>query len=154
MSPAQPDSVSRVHPYEVLLGRWSVGVALAVVVGTIAGASFFDPERIGTEFCWLRALSGLPCPGCGLTRSVCHLARGDAAQALWFHPFGLLVLPFSVTAASSLLWPAAFRARVRRAIDRHRGGVESTYRAVVLVFLAYGFLRAVAVAAGVWPGWG
>lgn len=151
---SSPSSAGWVHPYEVLLGPWSVGVALVVVAGTVVGAWFFDPERIGVELCWLRALSGLPCPGCGLTRSVCHLARGDAGQALWFHPFGLLVLPFSVVAASSLLWPARLSARVYRAIDRHRAGVELAYRVTILAFLAYGFLRVIAVAANVSPGWG
>ncbi len=152
MSSARPGSSSRAHPYEVLLGRWSVGVALVILLGAGTGAWLFDPERIGVELCWLRAISGLPCPGCGLTRSVCHLARGDVGRALWFHAFGLLVLPYSLFAASSLLWPPALRGQVRGVIDRHRASVELAYRVTVATFLAYGFLRAVAVAAGAWPG--
>ncbi len=142
------------HPYDVLLGRWSVGVALLVVLAASVGAWVYDPERIGLELCWLRAISGLPCPGCGLTRSVCHLARGEVGRALWFHPFGLVVLPFSVFAASSLLWPAALRQRVREAMDRRRARVETAYLVAVAAFLAYGVLRGLAVAAGARPGWG
>ena len=61
----------------MLLGPWSLAVAVAVVLAAMAGGWLFDPARIGVELCWLRAISGLPCPGCGLTRSVCHLARGE-----------------------------------------------------------------------------
>ena len=125
-----------------------MGVAVLVVLLAAAGALHFEPQRIGVEVCWLRALSGLPCPGCGLTRSVCHLARGELAQALGLHPFGPPVLAFSLFAASSLLWPAAFGARVRRVIDRQRAGIELAYGAAVISFLAYGFLRAIAVAGG------
>lgn len=151
--PARPAAAGGVHVHEALLGRWSVGVALLVVLGAMVGAGLLPPERIGVELCWLRALSGLPCPGCGLTRSVVSLARGEVARAVWFHPFGLLVLPFSLFAASSLLWPAALRARVHAAIDRRRSAVDLAYRAVVVIFLAYGCLRALGAATGGWPLW-
>jgi len=154
MSSTSASSTEQVHPYQVLLGPWSVGVSLAVVLGALVGAWLVDPGRIGIELCWLRALSDLPCPGCGLTRSVCHLARGEVVRAAWFHTFGLLVLPYSVFAASSLLWPEALRVRVRGSIDHHEKGIRQTYRVVVIAFLAYGLLRTIAVAARVWPAWG
>jgi hypothetical protein len=39
--------------------------------------------------CPLKTLSGWPCPGCGLTRSLVLCAHGDWAQAFVFHPLGI-----------------------------------------------------------------
>lgn len=144
---------NRAHPYEVLLGRWSAWVAVLVVLTAGAGGWLLDRGGGGLELCWLRAISGLPCPGCGLTRSVCHLARGDFATSIWFHGFGIVVLPFSLVAASSLIWPRRMRVRLRNAIDRHRRGVELTYLWAVALFLGHGLLRLLLVVLGVWPGW-
>jgi hypothetical protein len=42
--------------------------------------------------CPFRAVTGIPCPSCGLTRALAHLERGHLAQALKFHPFSPLIL--------------------------------------------------------------
>ena len=42
--------------------------------------------------CPLRAVTGIPCPSCGLTRALAHLERGHLSQALKFHPFSPLIL--------------------------------------------------------------
>lgn len=47
--------------------------------------------------CGSRALFGVECPGCGLTRSFVALAGGDVAQSLAFHRIGW-VLALSVVA--------------------------------------------------------
>jgi len=36
--------------------------------------------------CWIRALSGFPCPGCGSTRAMVEICRGDIKTALEYHP--------------------------------------------------------------------
>jgi hypothetical protein len=41
--------------------------------------------------CPLRAVTGIPCPSCGLTRALAHLERGHWADAVRFHPFSPLV---------------------------------------------------------------
>jgi hypothetical protein len=41
--------------------------------------------------CPLRAVTGIPCPSCGLTRALAHLERGHLAEALKFHPFSPLL---------------------------------------------------------------
>jgi hypothetical protein len=41
--------------------------------------------------CLWRGLFGLPCPFCGLTRSVSEISHGRLTAALGYHPFGPLV---------------------------------------------------------------
>ena len=43
------------------------------------------------NLCAFRALSGLNCPGCGLTRSFIALSHGDLREGWRFNPVGLLV---------------------------------------------------------------
>lgn len=41
--------------------------------------------------CLCKAITGLPCPGCGMTRAFLHLFQGDLTGALYFHPLFWLV---------------------------------------------------------------
>jgi hypothetical protein len=49
------------------------------------------------EICMLRRMTGLSCPGCGLTRCFIALAHGDLASAWSFNPAGLWL--FAIVAA-------------------------------------------------------
>jgi hypothetical protein len=51
----------------------------------------FAPSVPLPETCGSRLLFGVPCPGCGLTRSIICLSRGDLAQSLAFHRLGWLL---------------------------------------------------------------
>lgn len=43
--------------------------------------------------CPYRALTGLPCPGCGLTRALHALLHGDPGTAFAFNPLLFVALP-------------------------------------------------------------
>lgn len=80
--------------------RWStrIIVVLLAAVALPVGASImyaFPPTDYGFyPKCWFHWLTGLHCPGCGATRCVYALLRGDLAQALAYNPVFVLVLPF------------------------------------------------------------
>ena len=42
--------------------------------------------------CYIRAVFGIPCPGCGSTRALFSLFRGDIKQSFEYHPLILLTL--------------------------------------------------------------
>jgi hypothetical protein len=39
--------------------------------------------------CWFRLTTGIPCPGCGLTRAVALLMHGRLGASFAMHPFGI-----------------------------------------------------------------
>ena len=65
----------------------------AAVLGGVSGA---DVDNPGAPGCVFRALTGLPCPFCGLTHSMMALGQGDLGAAVLQNPLGLLVLPLAI----------------------------------------------------------
>ncbi len=46
--------------------------------------------------CWFKNITGIGCPGCGLTRCFICLAHGKLVQAWHFNPAGLVFFPVVV----------------------------------------------------------
>src|SRR5262245_22508850 len=96
MDPTQPPeaSPSRVRRHrEVLAAACAVGVLAFALVelpdGRIAVRGFRQHPLPPT--CLSRSLLGLRCPGCGLTRSIVHLAEGDWRASWHDHRLGGLI---------------------------------------------------------------
>jgi hypothetical protein len=81
-------------PYLIIL------ILCSIILG---GAAIFKPStpedpslQIGKitlpNICIFRATTGLPCPGCGLTRSIVAAAHGHLAVSFSHHRLGLLTL--------------------------------------------------------------
>ena len=49
--------------------------------------------------CPIRRLTGVSCPGCGMTRALFALFRGDPADAAYCHPM-IFAVPFFIAAAA------------------------------------------------------
>lgn len=87
---------------KLLLGAW-----LAVV------AACFLPLDVleSAPLCLFRALSGVPCPGCGIGHSFYEFFNGDWLASLAYHPLG----PFLAVAWTAQVvrraWAAASPAR-------------------------------------------
>lgn len=62
---------------------------LIIYVAIIVLSFFITPYvDIGIPLCPMKSLTGLPCPGCGLTHSFAAVSRGDFIEAFHFHFFG------------------------------------------------------------------
>ena len=48
------------------------------------------------SYCPFKMLTGFPCPGCGITKSLVYFYEGDIYKSLSYHIFGPLVIGFSV----------------------------------------------------------
>lgn len=76
-------------------------VFLASVVFRPSGAG---PSDEYFTVCGFKNMTGLPCPGCGLTHSFCALGKGDLPSAFAFNALGpLLFLALAVTWVRALL---------------------------------------------------
>jgi hypothetical protein len=92
--------------------RW--GLAGALGLAAAAALHFWvpptDPRYI---VCLFRRVTGLPCPGCGMTRAFAHLAKGEWRAAVHDHPLapllaaevGMAWLVWGGIAAGLVRWP-------------------------------------------------
>lgn len=81
--------------------------ALWLMVGgaslCLLGVALATPG-IQLPLCAFRTITGLPCPTCGVTRTVIALSRGDVGRALFMNPLAALAC---VAALLYLLYAAA-----------------------------------------------
>lgn len=51
----------------------------------------WTPTEEGPTICPFALATGSACPGCGMTRAMGYLARGDLTSALTYHPLVILI---------------------------------------------------------------
>ncbi len=123
----------------VVAGFAAVGVATAVSPATLSD---------GPVLCPFRHVTGLPCPGCGLTRSWVALGHGDVSSAFGFNAFGPVFAAIAVVASGVAIWALITG---RPVLDRLQTALSGRIAlGVIAAWLGYGTVRAV-FAAG---GWG
>jgi len=106
------------HRWELaayLVRERALGSAMAgggIVVAVLAG--------IGWDVwpCPFRQLTGLPCPGCGMTRACLAMLRGNWAAVWKFNPFGPVFALFWVVVVVGLLLPEPWRGRLVAILGR------------------------------------
>ncbi|HKS26195.1 MAG TPA: DUF2752 domain-containing protein [Pyrinomonadaceae bacterium] len=86
--------------------------AAGVVLLTMAGLVYlrlFNPSAPGSLYpsCPFNSLTGLYCPGCGMTRGLHQLTHGHFLEALHFNALMLMLLPFAAYAFVSYALVAA-----------------------------------------------
>ena len=115
-------------------------------LGMLLLVSHLPPDGAGVPVCLFRAMSGLPCPGCGLTRALSSLIQGNPAAAFDYHPFAFIVLPLFLMLAAHNFFPLPVRQRLQAFCGRHDGMIRRGYHGFVYTFVAFGVLRALAYA--------
>jgi hypothetical protein len=128
------------------LGAAVVGLAGAAAVGA---ACVFTPAGIadGPGICPFAMMTGLPCPGCGLTRSWVAFMHGDVGASFRFNVFGPILLVLTVVTVFVAV--ATLVRRRRSPLEGWRDVVLGRAGAVLLgTWLTYGLVRVVDAAAG------
>ena len=72
--------------------RRSLLMAAIGAMTIVASFAYAPVISRGPVLCPFRFLTGVPCPGCGLTRSFCALTHGDVTSAFAFHLFGPILM--------------------------------------------------------------
>ena len=77
-------------------------IAFGIIYGSIAVLALFAARFLPiTDMlprCAFKAFTGIPCPACGTTRSLMHLAHGDLQGSLLLNP------AFAFVTVLALLW--------------------------------------------------
>lgn len=114
-------------------------------VGAALGAIALSPDGIddGPVVCPIRLLTGLPCPGCGLTRAWVYLVHGRLTDSLLANPFGAVLLALGVALAVAVV-----TARIRRSapVDLEALVRRPWLRALFAAWIAFAVVRLVVVA--------
>ena len=99
----------------------------------------------GQPTCIMRIATGLPCPGCGMTRSWVHLAHGDVARAFEYNFFGPIGFAMAVVLVVWTAYALLRRIPTSRLLDR----VNPRWLvALTVVWLGYSVVRMISLGMG------
>jgi len=114
----------------VLSGFAVIGIAVSFI---------FEANTIqGMNLCWFKALTDLPCPGCGLTRGVCSISHGDLSGAFVYNPFVYVIYPCLYLVAVYPVFYYFSNEKIRNISD-----ILMSYFTIIVILLmtAYNFTR-------------
>jgi Protein of unknown function (DUF2752) len=122
-------------------------VSAAGLTGLLGLARVLEPDprgygthaQLGLRPCTFLALTGHPCPTCGMTTSFAWLTRGRIDRAWSANPAGCLLALFTPALAAWLLWSAAAGRSVgARSLA---GPLASVLAAAVVLGVAFWVIR-------------
>jgi hypothetical protein len=80
---------------------WLIWCGLSAVF--VLSALWRPPDEPSINLCPLRALAGCNCPGCGMTRAFCAIARGELWRAARFNALSPFLFAAAITAWAGAL---------------------------------------------------
>jgi hypothetical protein len=140
IAPAAEEDRAREKGQRVFAGLFGPAPRLLSVIA-LAGSAIMPPDGIGFSLCVFQRMTGLPCPGCGLTRSVACITHLKPGAAWAYHPFGFVAYALLLVVFASNLLGAARRERLLRWFEGHGEGANFACWAIVLALLAFGVAR-------------
>ncbi len=103
--------------HRLLFGLCFGALVIAVILGGLEALwPAFEMDDLPVA-CAFRRATGMPCPGCGLTRAWVALGRGAVEESLTFHRLGWVVMLYVVlqTIRHALwLWARRWREVIER----------------------------------------
>jgi hypothetical protein len=79
-----------------------VGVLLTLTIPY--GISLLDKDiEHSQSLCPFKMITGMPCPGCGITKSLIFLYHGELTQSISYHLFGLPLVLFCLISLAILI---------------------------------------------------
>ncbi len=112
-----------------------------VFIITAAGALHLGLSMAGLPAwqCPVLAATGMPCPGCGLTRATMELLRGDFSASFQTHAFAPIFLLGLVVMLATIILPDNLRSKLIEMIQRieMRNGITSLVLCLLMFYWAF-----------------
>lgn len=119
-------------------------VSLLFLMGTL----LMPADGFGIRLCLFHQFTGLDCPGCGMTRGVSQVWRGNLFEAVGLHLFAPLAFLFLGAQSTSVFLPGGWRSVVLDWMDRRDSQLRWVWVFLAFAFFAYGAFR---IAAAILP---
>ena len=120
-----------------LLTPWVRYVALA----GFAASFVFPVNGLGFDFCPIHHATGLPCPGCVVTRAIALISQGQPRLALGANPFVIFLWPGLLGLALLAPFPAGVVQKIEGKLDVFEPALSRAWRILLYAFLGFGILR-------------
>lgn len=113
---------------------WRIGRDVRTVWKYIAAFLLYDAvmQLVFHQFCPAVIVTGLPCPGCGMTRAVFYFATGQFEKGWRMNPLGILWLALAVYFCVMRYW---FARQAKEVL--YIGGVLAACMAFFYVYRMY-----------------
>jgi hypothetical protein len=86
--------------------------------------------------CLFKRITSIPCPSCGSTRSVLSIVNGDIATAIYWNPFGLIIMAILIISPFWLIYDVLLkRDTLFHAYNRTEIILRRKWIAILLILL-------------------
>ena len=122
--------------FSSLLENRGEGLAIAGVGVLHLGLNF---AGLPGWSCPILAATGVPCPGCGLTRATMQLLRGDFAQSFHTHAFAPIFLLALIVMLVTLVLPETQRRKLIAVVSNleTRNGITAWVLLFLMLYWAF-----------------
>lgn len=111
-------------------------VLARAIVGAAAAHLALSALGVSVWHCPVREVTGVPCPGCGLTRAIMLLLRGDFYGALKMHAYAPLLLVALLLLFGAAVLPREYSQRFTKFVAHleSRTGIGAVLLALLPIY--------------------
>jgi len=99
------------------------------------------PEGLGRSTCGFYILTKLPCPACGLTRSITSISHMKFFKAFYYHPFGFIFYMIFLFLAIYNFMPEKIKNIIIIFFTKHEKILKYIISFIIFSFIIYGVAR-------------
>jgi len=110
-------------------------------IGIIIFSFIMPSEGFNNEVCIFKIITGAPCGGCGITRSIASISHLDFFKSLNYHPFGFLFYIFLLTSVFYYLFPYKLKLIIKEYGKKHKNIINKIVQYIFYSFITYGLIR-------------
>ncbi len=121
----------------LFLNKFTTITSLLVIIISF----ILPPEGLGRSTCGLYILTKLPCPACGLTRSVTSISHLRFAKAFYYHPFGFIFYIIFLFLAIYNFMPEKIKNIIKVFFIKNEDIIRSILLFLICSFMIHGIAR-------------